>query len=85
VWVAAVHRQLFAGAFSTEAAAAAAFDLVVLATRPRGADGAWAATNFPVENYARDLPALAAGVDVDALIMSLREQAATGGGDPAVM
>jgi len=75
-------KQLFVGSWTTEIAAAMAFDLVLLKTRARGG-GRPRATNLPEESYAHLLPALA-HADLDGLVLLLRAQASANAARPTL-
>ena len=83
-WVPALRRQVFAGAWRTELAAARAFDVVRLAAQGGGRSSSSSLDlNFPASVYEGELDALE-HCDVDALVIALRAQAAAGDGGPRV-
>lgn len=82
VWTPALRRQVFAGAWYTEIGAAAAFDLVRIASRYDARHEL--ALNFPLSAYGDAEIAALASVDLDALVLALRAQAAAGDAGPRV-
>lgn len=81
-WVPALRRQVFAGAWRTELAAARAFDVVRLAAQG-GRSSSSLDLNFPASMFEAELDALA-DCNVDALVVALRAQAAAGDDGPRV-